>query len=67
MDTYKQSNNYPTKSHAIVIPPTITEKFKSIAISINSCPIYISECVKYLGILIDSKLQFGDHISNGLK
>ena len=36
----------PTESDAIVIPPTITQKFKSIDISFNSCPIYNSEYVK---------------------
>ena len=53
----------PLKSHALVISPLLNEKHTTINISLNACTIKNSECIKYLGILIDSKLNFRNHIN----
>ena len=53
----------PLKSHALAIPPLVNEEHTTINISLNACTIKNSECVKYLGILVDSKLNFRDHIN----
>ena len=53
----------PLKSHALVIPPLLNEEHATINISFNVCTIKNSECIKYLGILIDSKLNFRNHIN----
>ena len=51
------------KSHALVISPLLNEEHTTINISLNACTIKNSECIKYLGILLDSKLNFRNHIN----
>ena len=53
----------PIKSHALVISPLLNEEHTTINIHLNACTIKYSECIKYLGILIDSKLNFRNHIN----
>ena len=43
----------PLKSHALVIPPLLNEEHSTININLKTCTIKNSECIKYLGILID--------------
>ena len=55
-------NHY--KSQAIIIPPLLSQIVSpsNINIKLNSSTIAISDNINYLGILIDSKLLFRDHI-----
>ena len=41
----------------------LTKDIIAISINLNACIIKNSECIKYLGILIDSKLNFRNHIN----
>ena len=54
----------PSKSQAIIIPPLLSQVVlpSNINIKLNSNAIAISDSINYLGILIDSKLLFRDHI-----
>ena len=49
--------------HALVISPLLIEEHVLININLNACTIKNSECIKYLGILIESKLNFRNHIN----
>ena len=53
-----------SKSQAIIIPPLLSQVVSSsnINIKLNSSIIAISDSINYLGVLIDSKLLFHDHI-----
>ena len=53
----------PLKSHALVVPPALSEIPSAVNFQMNSCKIQVSDCVRYLGVLIDSKLLFKQHIS----
>ena len=53
----------PLKSHVLVISPLLNEEHITININMNACTIKNSEFIKYLGILIDSKLNFRNHIN----
>ena len=54
----------PSTSQAIIIPPLLSQVVSptNINIKLNSSTIAISDSINYLGILIDSKLLFYDHI-----
>ena len=54
----------PSKSQAIIIPPLLSKIVSpsNINIKLISSTIAISDSINYLGILIDSKLLFRDHI-----
>ena len=54
----------PSKSQAIIIPPLLSQLVSpiNINIKINSNTIAISDSINYLGIVIDFKLLFRDHI-----
>ena len=54
----------PSKSQAIIIPPLLSQVVSpsNINIKLNSSIIAISDSINYLGVLIDSKLLFHDHI-----
>ena len=54
----------PSKSQAIIIPPLLSQVVSPSNINIkrNSSVIAISGSINYLGLLIDSKLFFCDHI-----
>ena len=47
----------PLKSHALVISPLLNQEHITININLNACTIKNPECINYLGILIDSKLN----------
>ena len=51
-------------NNTIIITPLLTQVVSptNINIKLNSSTIAISDNINYLGILIDSKLLFGDHI-----
>ena len=53
----------PLKLHALVIPLLLNEEHTTINISLNACAIKNLECIRYLGILIDSKLNLRNHIN----
>ena len=54
----------PSKSQAIIILPLLSQVVSpsNINIKLNSSIIAISDSINYLGVLIDSKLLFHDHI-----
>ena len=54
----------PSKSQAIIKPPLLSQVVSpsNINVKLNSNAIAISDSINYLGILIDSKLLFYDHI-----
>ena len=52
----------PSKSTAILISPTLNTQITNVNITIDNSPIIISETAKYLGVMIDSKLNFQNHI-----
>ena len=54
----------PSKSQAIIISPLLSQVVSpnNINIKLNSSIIAISDSINYLGVLIDSKLLFLDHI-----
>ena len=53
-----------SKSQAIIIPPLLSQLVSptNINIKLNFSTIAISDSINYLGILIDSKLLFCDHV-----
>ena len=52
----------PSKSTAILISPKLNTQITNVNITIDNSPITISETAKYLGVMIDSKLNFQNHI-----
>ena len=52
----------PSKSKAMVVSPSLHDNDSAIRISLNSSLIEVTDCIKYLGVLIDSKLYFNFHI-----
>ena len=57
----------PVQSSALIIPPKITKSHRptstETAFTINKVKILPSPFVKYLGLLIDNKLNFQTHIT----
>ena len=54
--------NIPNKCYCMVIPPNSKDRISNLTIKINNSIIHSSETVKYLGVIIDSKLSFAPHI-----
>ena len=52
----------PSKSTAILISPKLNTQITNVNITIDNSLITISETAKYLGVMIDSKLNFQNHI-----
>ena len=52
----------PSKSTAILISPKLNTQITNVNITIDNSPRTISETAKYLGVMIDSKLNFQNHI-----
>ena len=52
----------PSKSTAILISPKPNTLITNANITINNSSITISKTAKYLGVMIDSKLNFQNHI-----
>ena len=46
----------------LIIPPNSTHQIPSVKVYINKSPIKVKDSVKYLGVTIDSRLNFDDHI-----
>ena len=53
----------PQKSHCLIIPPKKNHRISNISIYFNDSVIKINDTVKYLGITIDNKLNFEEHIN----
>ena len=53
----------PQKSHFLIIPPKKNHRISNISIYFNDSVIKINDTVKYLGITIDNKLNFEEHIN----
>ena len=54
----------PKKSSALILFPKITNSIPKIEILFNNNPVSVTKSVKYLGITIDEKLNFAEHITN---
>lgn len=52
----------PTKCDLLIIPPKLNENTPKVCILIDNIPIESKENVRYLGVLIDSKLSYHPHI-----
>ena len=53
----------PSKLHALAISPTIEKATTKFLIYLNSTNFNIAKSVKYLGVLINNKLVFDNHIN----
>ena len=53
----------PQKSHCLIIPPKKNHCISNISIYVNDSVIKVTDAVKYLGITIDNKLNFEEHIN----
>ena len=53
----------PKKSSALILPPKITNPIPTLEILFNNNPVSVTKSVKYLGITIDEKLNFAEHIT----
>ena len=53
----------PQKSHCLIIPPKKNHRVSNISIYFNDSVIKINDTVIYLGITIDNKLNFEEHIN----
>ena len=52
----------PTKRLMLIIPPNLKANFENFNVSINNVSVSANEYVKYLGVFIDSKLNYNFHI-----
>ena len=52
----------PAKSFALIVSPNSKNNSITINLSYQQCKIEVVDCVKYLGIHLDNKLQFKQHI-----
>ena len=59
---YKITAN-PKKSSALILPPKVNNPIPTIKILFNNNPVSVTKSVKYLGITIDEKLNFAEHIT----
>ena len=50
------------KSQAMIVSPSLSKSNLSITIKLNSSILQVSNNINYLGIIIDSKLLFKEHI-----
>ena len=51
----------PQKCHVLLIPPTLNKTSSDFAVKLDDTVIKAENCVKYLGILINSNLNFRFH------
>ena len=51
------------KYHVIIFTPKINSNVKDFSVSLNNSPITLKNHVKYLGVFIDSKLNFHFHLN----
>ena len=52
----------PMKSQAMIVSPSLSESNFAITIKLNSSILQVSNNINYLGVIIDSKLLFKEHI-----
>ena len=50
------------KSQAMIVSPSLSESNFAITIKLNSSILQVSNNINYLGVIIDSKLLFKEHI-----
>ena len=55
-------NINPMKSQAMIVSPSLSESNFAITIKLNSSILQVSNNTNYLGVIIDSKLLFKEHI-----
>ena len=53
----------PKKSHALIIPLKSTHQISSVKVYMYKSPLKVKDFAKYLGVTIDSRLNFDDHIN----
>ena len=51
-----------SKSQVLIIPPNLKANFENFNVNINNVSVTANEYVKYLGVLIDSKLNYNFHV-----
>ena len=51
------------KCHVIIISPKINSNVKDFSVMLNNSPITLKNHIKYLGVFIDSKLNFYFHLN----
>ena len=61
--TAKKITVHLSKSYCLIIPPKKTLSISNISIYFNNSAIEIDDTAKYLGITIDDKLNFEEHIT----
>ena len=54
----------PSKSNVLIVPPKLKETAPLMNVSLNNVPINQSNSVKYLGVIIDTKLNFDVQINS---
>ena len=54
----------PSKSNALVIPPNLSQPLPSVDLSINNSLLPFCLSAKYLGVTLDTQLNFDKHISS---
>ena len=52
----------PTKSQVLIILPNLKTNFENFSVNIKNLSVSANEYVKYLGVLIDLKLNYNFHI-----
>ena len=55
-------NINPMKSQAMIVSPSLSESNFAITIKLNSSILQVSNNINYLGVIINSKLRFKEHI-----
>ena len=53
----------PKKSLALIIPPKSTHQIPCVKLYLYKSALKVKDSVKYLGVTIDSRLNFDDHIN----
>ena len=54
----------PSKSNVLVIPPKLSQPLPNVDLSINNSPLPFCLSAKYLGVTLDTQLNFDKHISS---
>ena len=53
----------PEKSHVLIIPSKSTHRIPSVKLYMCKSPLKVKDSVKCVGVTIDSRLNFDDHIN----
>ena len=54
----------PSKLNVLVIPPKLSQPLPNVDLSINNSPLLFFLSAKYLGVILDTQLNFDKHISS---